>query len=65
MATKVRKPAPIQMNRSFGGKSSYEDYMVAAGHFLHCALHKLEEDNKPNVIQWLQAVIRRVEQESK
>jgi len=39
--------------------------MVAAGHFLHCALHKLEEDNKPNVIQWLQAVIRRVEQESK
>ena len=65
MATKVRKSAPPQMNGSFGGKSSYEDYMVAAGHFLNCALRKLEEGNEPNKVKWMKAVLRRVEQESK
>jgi len=72
MATRVRKPTPVQPREGIGTR--YEDYMAGAMHFLDYAHNRLEQqlamlvgeerDKLLTKKKWLEETIRIVERES-
>ena len=72
MATRVRKPTPVQPREGIGTR--YEDYMAGAMHFLDYAHNRLEQQltmltgtRREDLLEkkkWLEETIRRVERES-
>ena len=72
MATRIRKPTPVQPKKGIGAR--YEDYMAGAVHFLDYAHNRLEQQlamltgtRREDLLEkkkWLEETIRRVERES-